>query len=201
MLAKSGVLSPYLDPRAPTAPSTTSFARYRAESGEGKPVYHMKGPSLLISYRNTDLLPAMPGSEAQDSPGPPQLTPEVHTSQTESPQQDTVVVATDYEPPQWNRPGEADDHVSSNHLPQTQSDSPDETSLETITIGHEAAGYDAVMAPATEVNQSEQMDTFDTPASSAIANDTSAWAESLEEGESHGDRVPFYPGTQPSHEP
>ncbi|KAJ4178674.1 hypothetical protein NW767_011444 [Fusarium falciforme] len=147
--------------------------------------------------RNTDLLPEVPGSEAQDSPGPSQHgqpTPEVHTSQTESPQHGTVVVATDYEQPQWERPGELDGHTSPNQLPRAQNHSPDVASRETIPVGHEAAGYEAPPAPSAEVHQPEHIESFDTPTSSAIANDTSAWAETLEEGESHVDRVPFYPG-------
>ncbi|RSL51447.1 hypothetical protein CEP54_011413 [Fusarium duplospermum] len=144
--------------------------------------------------RNTDLLSEMP---TQDSPGPSQLeqpTPEVPTSQSESPQQGTVVVATDYQPPQWEQSGEIDGNVSSSHLRRAQDHSPDEASRVTITVDHEATGYETILAPVTEANHPEQIETFDTPASSAIVNDTSAWAESLEEGEGHGDRVPFYPG-------
>ncbi|RSM03776.1 hypothetical protein CEP52_007183 [Fusarium oligoseptatum] len=126
---------------------------------------------------------------AQDSPGPSQQgqpTSEVPTSQSESPQQGTVVVATDYQPPQWEQSGEIDGNVSSSHLPRAQNHSPDEASQEIITIGHEVASYEAAIAPATEANHPEQIETFDTPASSAIANDTSAWAESLEEGDKRG---------------
>lgn len=181
-----------------------SFAKYRAASGDGKYAHHLRWPRFLIGYRNTDLLPEVPGSEAQESPGPSQHgqpTPEVHTSQTESPQHGTVVVATDYEQPRWQRSEELDSHTSPNQLPRAQNHSSDVVaSRETIPIGHEAAGYEVPSIPPTAANQPEQIETFDTPASSAIANDTSAWAETLEEGESHVNRVPFYPGT-PIHQP
>ncbi|KAF5013399.1 hypothetical protein FDECE_587 [Fusarium decemcellulare] len=144
-----------------------------------------------------DLLPEISGSAAQDNPRPLQQshsTPQVSTSQSESPQQDTVVVATDYDPPQWDSPTDRDNHLSPSHLRQIQNSSSGAASQEAISVGHEAGGYEIALAPATEVDEPRQTESFSTPASSAIANDTSAWAETLEEGESNGDRVPFYPG-------
>lgn len=147
-----------------------------------------------------DILPAMSGSGTQDSPipsGQSPSTPQLSTSQSESPHQDTVILAKYYEPCRWNSFADTTGHLSPGHLQQLQNPSSAAASRETISADNNVQSYEAAGALDAQLDESRQPESLDTTGSSPIANATSAWAETLEERESDGNRVPFYPGKQP----
>jgi hypothetical protein len=146
-----------------------------------------------------DIMPAMSGLGTQDSPipsGQSPSMPQLSTSQSESPHQDTVI-AKQHEPCRWNSFSDATGHLSPGQLQQLQSPSPAAASQETISVDNNVQSYEAAGGLDSQLGESRQPESLDTTSSSPIANATSAWAETLEEHESDGNRVPFYPGKQP----
>jgi hypothetical protein len=146
-----------------------------------------------------DILPAMAGSGTQDSPVPLEQSPpipQLSTSQSNSPHQDTATLAKDNETSYFGSLADKASHLSPDHSQQAHSPSSAPVCRGTISVRHSTDYYEAAVARDTELNEPRQSETSTAMYSSPIANSTSAWAETLEERESDGKRVPFYPGTQ-----
>lgn len=65
---------------------------------------------------------------------------------------------------------------------------------DTIVVGQNTNDGGITVALDAEVDETIQAEHHDEVETPPIANATSAWAETLEEHESDGNRVPFYPG-------
>jgi hypothetical protein len=146
-----------------------------------------------------DILPALSGSGTQGSPIPLEKSPSIpqlSTSPSDSPHQDTAILAKHYVPPHWGPLAEKTSHLSPVHSRQVQDPSCATACRETISGGHNTDSCEAAAALNIEVDEPEQTETSNATCSSPIANATSAWAETLKECGSDGNRVPFYPGKQ-----
>ncbi|WKT42152.1 hypothetical protein QSH57_006958 [Fusarium oxysporum f. sp. vasinfectum] len=152
--------------------------------------------SLRDEEPNTDILPAISDPGTQENPMSLEQTPpatRLCTSQSESPHWDTSGLAKDCEPSRWGPMTNAV-HLSPDHSQQAHNASSATSSRDTIVVGHNTDESDigvAFDAEADVPRQNNHQDEVETP---PIANATSAWAETLEEHESDGNRVPFYPG-------
>lgn len=124
--------------------------------------------------------------------------PQPGTSQSESPHQDTGIVK-DHEPCRWNSFTDVTGHLSPDQLQHRQNPSSAAASHETLSVDNNVQSCEAAGDLDSHLGELRQTDSLDTTRSSPIANATSAWVETLEEHESDGNRVPFYPGKQPLH--
>lgn len=115
------------------------------------------------------------------------------TSQSESPHWDTSGLAKDCEPSRWGPMTDAV-RLSPDHSQQAHNASSATSSRDTIVVGHNTDESDIGVAFDAEADVPRQNDHQDEVETPPIANATSAWAETLEEHESDGNRVPFYPG-------
>ncbi|EXL67191.1 hypothetical protein FOPG_16668 [Fusarium oxysporum f. sp. conglutinans race 2 54008] len=146
--------------------------------------------------RNTDILPAISDPGTQENPMSLEQTPpatRLCTSQSESPHWDTSGLAKDCEPSRWGPMTDAV-HLSPDHSQQAHNASSATSSRDTIVVGHNTDESDIGVAFDAEADVPRQNDHQDEVETPPIANATSAWAETLEEHESDGNRVPFYPG-------
>lgn len=144
-----------------------------------------------------DILPDMSSSGTQESlPSAGQIpsTPQLSTSHSESPQQNTVILENNYEPRRWNSLTDTTGHPSPGNLQQFHNSLSAAASRETITVANSAEDHEAVGVSDEQLDEFGQAESFGTTSSSPIANATSAWVETLEEHDSDGNRVPFYPG-------
>ncbi|RKK31345.1 hypothetical protein BFJ67_g15276 [Fusarium oxysporum f. sp. cepae] len=114
------------------------------------------------------------------------------TSQSESPHWDTSGLAKDCEPSRWGSMTDAV-HLSPDHSQQAHNASSATSSRDTIVVGHNTDESDIGVAFDAEADVPRQNDHQDEVETPPIANATSAWTETLEEHESDGNRVPFYP--------
>ncbi|KAK2678663.1 hypothetical protein RAB80_007403, partial [Fusarium oxysporum f. sp. vasinfectum] len=152
--------------------------------------------SLRDEDPNTDILPAISDPGTQENPMSLEQTPpatRLCTSQSESPHWDTSGLAKDCEPSRWGPMTDAV-HLSPDHSQQAHNASSATSSRDTIVVGHNTDESDIGVAFDAEADVPRQNDHQDEVETPPIANATSAWAETLEEHESDGNRVPFYPG-------
>ncbi|KAI1069409.1 hypothetical protein LB507_008555 [Fusarium sp. FIESC RH6] len=149
---------------------------------------------IANEYSNLDILPTVSGSVTQDSPVPAAQSlsiPPLSTSQSVIPHQDAVIQADNCNPLPWNSLPDMTGHSQELNTPSSAA-----TTGEIISVGSSAESYEADVALDADLVGSRDPDGLDTTDSSPIANATSAWAEILEERESDGNRVPFYPGDE-----
>jgi len=147
-----------------------------------------------------DILLAVSDSVTQGSPIPAAQSlsmPQLSTSQTVIPHQETVIQANDHDQHRWNSLSDTTAQQSSDHLQQLTTPSSAAASREAISVTSSAAGDEAGRALDTQFVESGQPESLSRTGSPPIANATSAWGEILEERESDGNRVPFYPGKRP----
>ncbi|KAF4501877.1 Cutinase transcription factor 1 beta [Fusarium agapanthi] len=146
--------------------------------------------------RNTDILPAMSDSGMHDTSMSSSQNPsaaQLSNSQSESPHWDTSRPTGESSPSRWGSMTDGPSDLSPDHSQQAHNASSATSNRDTIIVDQsidEGEISVAVDAEVDETIQSERRDEVETP---PIANATSAWAETLEEHESDGNRVPFYP--------
>ncbi|KAK2923549.1 hypothetical protein FoTM2_015706 [Fusarium oxysporum f. sp. vasinfectum] len=146
--------------------------------------------SLRDEDPNTDILPAISDPGTQENPMSLEQTPpatRLCTSQSESPHWDTSGLAKDCEPSRWGPMTDAV-HLSPDHSQQAHNASSATSSRDTIVVGHNTDESDIGVAFDAEADVPRQNDHQDEVETPPIANATSAWAETLEEHESDGDR-------------
>jgi hypothetical protein len=139
------------------------------------------------------------GSGTQDSPIPLEQSPSIpqfSPLQSHSPHQDTTILARDYAPPPSDALADEASHLPPVHSRQVHNPPFATACREPISSGHNTDSYEAAATVSIELDESGQTETSNATCSSPIANDTSAWAETLKDHGSDGNRVPFYPGIQ-----
>ncbi|KAI1049415.1 hypothetical protein LB506_004587 [Fusarium annulatum] len=128
--------------------------------------------------RNTDVLPPIADPGRQDTSMSSEHTPsaaQLRNSHSDSPHCDTSGPAREINP--------------SPHNASSATSNPD-----TIVVGQNTNDGGITVALDAEVDETIQAEHHDEVETPPIANATSTWAETLEEHESDGNRVPFYPG-------
>ncbi|KAF5563527.1 cutinase transcription factor 1 beta [Fusarium napiforme] len=135
----------------------------------------------------------------QDTSMPSRQTPsaaQLSNSQSESPHWDGPGLAGEGNPSRWDPTADGPSSLSPDHSQQAHNASSSTSNRDTIVVNQNIDAGEitvALDAEDEELLQSEHHDEVETP---PIANATSAWAETLEEHESDGNRVPFYPDPQ-----
>ncbi|KAG5764986.1 hypothetical protein H9Q72_006920 [Fusarium xylarioides] len=128
------------------------------------------------------------------SSGQAPSTAQLSNSRSEIPRWDTSGLAREGDPSRWGSMTDGPSDLSPDHSQQVHNASSATSNRDTIVVDQNTNEGEITVALDAEVDetiQSEHRDEVETP---PIANATSAWAETLEEHESDGNRVPFYPG-------
>lgn len=115
-------------------------------------------------------------------------------SQSESPHWDTTGPARESNPSRWGSMSDGPSRLSPDHSQQAHNASSATSNRDTIVVGQDTDEGEITVALDAEVDETIQAEHHDEVETPPIANATSAWAETLEEHESDGNRVPFYPG-------
>ncbi|KAF5246482.1 hypothetical protein FANTH_6854 [Fusarium anthophilum] len=115
-------------------------------------------------------------------------------SQSESPRWDASSPSGERNPSHRGSMTDRPSDLSPDHSQQARNASSACSHRDTIVVDQNVDEGEITVAVDAEVNETIQSERRDEPETPPIANATSAWAETLEEHESDGNRVPFYPG-------
>ncbi|KAF5588751.1 cutinase transcription factor 1 beta [Fusarium pseudocircinatum] len=118
---------------------------------------------------------------------------QLSNSQSESPHWDTSGLARESGPSRWGSMTDGPSDQSPDHSQQAYNASSATSNRDTIVVNQNNDEGEITVALDTEVHEAIQIEHQDEVETPPIANATSAWAETLEEHESDGNRVPFYP--------
>ncbi|KAF5593456.1 cutinase transcription factor 1 beta [Fusarium pseudoanthophilum] len=119
---------------------------------------------------------------------------ELSNSQSEGPHWDTSGPARESDRSGWGSMTGGPSDLSSEHSQQAHKASSTTSNRDTIVVNQNNDEGEITVALDAEIDETIQTECYDEVETPPIANATSAWAETLEEHESDGNRVPFYPG-------